>query len=105
MSEKLGNCIYPNCKNKIKPTWDNNVLCEEHMLMFDWWFYEENGWKFCPESWDAFTGIKQPKPEGSDNNMTAYRKRYCDWIQSLPKAKYIEILKYQRGDEEEKNNE
>jgi aminoglycoside/choline kinase family phosphotransferase len=97
---ELKNCIYPNCINKIRPTWDNDVLCEEHQLLMDWWFYEKDGYSFCPETWDAFTNVKLPKPKGSDANMTAYRKRYCDWIKSLSESDYIGILKHQIGDDE-----
>ena len=97
---ELKNCIYPNCPNKIQPAWDNDVLCFEHMMIFDFWFYEKEGYKFCPDVWDCDTGKKLPKPEGSDENMTAYRKRYCDWIQSLSESEYIGILKWSIGDEE-----
>lgn len=98
---ELKGCIYPNCSNKIYPTWDNDVLCFEHMMLFEWWFYEEDGWKYCPETWDAFTGEKLRKPKGSDKDMIAYRKRYCDWIASLSESDYIGILKHQIGDDEE----
>jgi hypothetical protein len=92
-------CIYPNCPNKIYPLWDNQVLCEEHNLMVTFWVYEKDGWKYNPDTWDAFTNKKLPKPKGSDKNMTAYRKRYCDWIASLPAVEYLTILKHQIGDE------
>jgi len=99
-SPSLRNCIYHNCPNKIKPAWDNNVLCEEHSLLVMWWFYEKDGYKYCPENWDAFTGEKLKKPKGSDKDMTAYRKRYCDWIAALSESDYIGILKHQIGDDE-----
>ncbi len=92
-------CIYSGCIHKIDPTWDNKVLCEEHDLMFRFWFYEEDGAKYCPDIWEFETGKKLPKPEGSDPDMKAYRKRYCDWIASLSPEKYLSILKHQIGDE------
>lgn len=97
---ELANCIYPHCPNKIYPLWDNKVLCEEHNLLVTFWFYEKEGCYYCPEAWDAFTGKKEPKPEGSDENMDMYRKRYCDWIASLTPDNYLAILKHQIGDEE-----
>ena len=96
---ELPNCIYYNCVHKIKPAWDNQVLCEEHSLLFLFWFYEEGGYAFCPDTWDMDTGKKLPKRDGSDDDMTAYRKRYCDWIASLTNENYESILKHQIGDE------
>jgi hypothetical protein len=92
-------CIYPQCPNKINPAWDNEVLCEEHQLMMLYWFYEEDGAKYCPDTWDFPSGKKLPKPRGSDVDMTAYRKRYCDWIMALSPEQYLSILKRQIGDE------
>jgi hypothetical protein len=97
---ELPNCIYPNCPNKIYPLWDNKVLCEEHNLLVEFWFYEEDGYSYCPDIWDFDTGKKLPKPEGSDENMATYRKRYCDWIASLSPETYLAILKHQIGDDE-----
>lgn len=99
-NSKLPNCIQYNCKNKIKPAWDNEVLCEEHQLMMLYWFYEEDGVKYCPDTWDFPSGKKLPKPKGSDRDMTAYRKRYCDWIAALSPEQYLVILKQQIGDED-----
>jgi hypothetical protein len=96
---ELGTCIYPNCPNKIYPLWDNKVLCKEHNLMVTFWFYEKGGYSYCPDNWDLHTGKKMPKPEGSDENMSAYRKRYCAWIAALSPEDYLAILKYQIGDE------
>lgn len=95
----LPNCIYPNCPNKILPQWDNQVLCAEHNLLVEFWFYEKDGYQYCPDIWSIDMGKKIPKPEGSDTNMTAYRKRYCDWIAALSPAEYESILKSQIGDE------
>lgn len=92
-------CIYPNCPNHIYPLWDNDVLCQEHNLLVTYWFYEKEGYQYCPDTWDAMSGKKLRKPRGSDENMVAYRKRYCDWIASLTPDKYIKILKIQIGDE------
>lgn len=90
-------CIYPNCPNKIKPAWDNQVLCHEHYLLVEFWFYEKDGWVKNPDTWDFPSGKKLPKPAGSDANMTTYRKRYCDWIASLSNAEYEKILLMQIG--------
>jgi hypothetical protein len=95
----LKQCIYYGCQNRIDPAWDNDVLCQEHNLLFTWWFYELDGHQYCPEIWDFNSGKKLPKPLGSDENMTAYRKRYCDWIASLDPAEYERILKHQIGDD------
>lgn len=96
---ELKRCIYPNCPNKIYKTWDSEVLCDEHRLVVEWWFYEKDGYKYCPDVWSMDTGLKEPKPEGSDENMAVYRKRYCDWIASLSPKEYLSILKHQIGDE------
>jgi hypothetical protein len=95
----LKNCIYPNCPNKIKPAWDNEVMCFEHQLVMEYWFYEEDGALFCPDIWDFPSGKKLPRPRCSDPDMTAYRKRYCDWIAALSPQQYLDILKIQIGDE------
>jgi len=92
-------CIFPHCPNAIDKSWDNDVLCREHRLLFLYWFYEENGWIYCPETYDIFTGKKEPKSEGSDVDMNAYRKRYCDWIASLSSEQYLLNLKRQIGDD------
>lgn len=91
-------CIYPNCNHRVNIAWDNKVLCHEHEMIMLHWFYELDGWHYCPDQWDFETGTKLPKPEGSDDNMKAYRKRYCDWIASLTKEEYERILKFQIGD-------
>lgn len=97
---ELPNCIYYNCTHKIKPAWDNKVLCGEHELMMLFWFYEEDGAKYCPDVWDMNTGKKLPKPKGSVENMAAYRKKYCDWIAALSEKQYLDLLKFQIGDDE-----
>jgi hypothetical protein len=61
------------------------------------WFYEKDGAKYCPDIWNV-NGSKLPKPKGSDKDMTAYRKHYCDWIASLTPIEYEQILKNQIGD-------
>ena len=96
----LSQCICPNCLNKIYITWDNTVLCHEHQLLMEYWFYEKSGYRYCPDIWDM-NGKKLPKPKGSDKNMELYRQRYCDWIASLSQNKYIKILKHQIGDHED----
>jgi hypothetical protein len=96
---KLPMCIYPQCSNKIDPAWDNDVLCREHELLFLYWFYEEDGAEYCPDTWDFPSGKKLPKPRGSDKDMATYRKRYCDWIMKLTPEQYENILKLQIGDE------
>jgi hypothetical protein len=95
---ELKNCIYYGCVHKIKPAWDNQVLCEEHSLMMLHWFYELDGSSYHPEIFDFDSGKPIPKRKGTDENMTAYRKRYCDWIASLSEQEYIDLLKYQIGD-------
>lgn len=100
---ELPNCIYYNCRHKIKPAWDNEVLCQEHELMMLHWFYELDGFSYHPEIFDLNTRKPIPKRKGTDENMAAYRKRYCDWIASLTESEYIQILKHQIGDEESEN--
>jgi hypothetical protein len=86
-------CIAYDCQNKIETDqWDNQVLCEEHDLLIRYWGYELGGFNYNPEIFDFPTGKKLPKPKGSDANMTAYRKRYCDWIAGLSKEEYRRIL-------------
>ena len=97
---ELKGCIYPNCPNKIKPAWDNDVLCHEHELIMLHWFYERGGCEYCPDNWSLESGKKMPKTKGMDRNMHEYRKRYCDWIASLSPIEYESILKNQIGDEE-----
>jgi len=96
---ELKGCIYSNCPNKIDPAPDNQVLCEEHNLVMLHWFYELDGWKYGPESYDAFTGKKLPRRLGSDLTMVDYRKRYCNWIASLSPIEYLAILKNAIGDD------
>ena len=90
-------CIYPKCLHKVNLAWDNKVLCHEHEMLMLHWFYELDGWHYCPETWDMETGKKLPKPADSDVNMTAYRNRYCEWITSLAKTDYERILLFQIG--------
>ena len=86
-------CIVYNCQNRIETgSWDNQVLCEEHNLMFLHWFYECDGAKYCPEVFSYPLGERLRKPRGSDKDMNAYRKRYCDWIASLSSEEYRSIL-------------
>lgn len=92
---ELSNCIYPKCLNKINPAWDNMVLCLEHQMLMEYWFYEEDGAKYCPDVRDFPSGKKLPKTKGSDKDMSAYRKRYCDWIGSLSTEEYMNILLHQ----------
>jgi hypothetical protein len=94
-------CIIPNCPNKVKPAWDNKVLCYEHKLVVDHWVVEKSGFQFDPEVRDFDTGKKLPRPAGSDENKATYRKRYCDWVTGLSPEIYLDILKYQIGDERE----
>ena len=96
---ELAMCIFPGCPHKIYPLWDSDVLCEEHWSMVEWWFYEKEGFRYCPDAWSMETGKKEPKPEGSDADMTAYRKRYCDWMAGLSHDAYLHILKHQIGDD------
>lgn len=98
---ELAPCIYPSCINKIKPLWDNQVLCAEHDLLVEFWFYEKEGFRYCPEGVDMDTGQPIPHTEGMDVDMAAYRKRYCDWIAALSPEAYLGILKHQIGDDEE----
>jgi hypothetical protein len=94
MSEQSKLCIVQGCQKIIDEAWDNNVLCVEHRLLFLYWFYEKDGAKYCPETFDFPSGKKLPKPKGSDENMPAYRKRYCDWILALSVEEKERILKW-----------
>lgn len=94
---KMSKCTWNGCTNDATPRWDDGPgdwhLCDYHYTLFCYWFYEEGGAKYAPESRDLFTGKRIPPERGADSDYASYRARYTKWAVDLGKEKCDQIAK------------
>lgn len=76
-------CVFDGCPFDA---WYDN-LCEYHLLLVDFWFYELGGVKYTPAKLTFTMDGKQCNepmyPETADQDIATYRDRYQRWAAGL----------------------
>lgn len=85
---KQQKCVWKDCPKDIY--YDN--LCEYHLVLVNYWFYELGGVKYAPV-WFDLSGKRIPPayPETADPDIETYRARYQKWANDLGKAECDKI--------------